>query len=323
MSKLESTRTLLIPIVRQNLTEIGSVLTQHINDGATSSAVLLSPADIPTTLDRIDCPNLPPCTIRVTSSDVLTAAISILGAEKASLNGVADEEEEEEGEEETSYDASLPDVVAAGKTVVLNACSDERPGGSYTELTSSASRLPAYPLPPTPSIPPDWQIHTTQEESLCLATTLHTTLNPQWYPWPNTGPGSIRGIYSPGVVIFRDPHTLIELPHSQCHVVSVLSLAQLHHRPLTPDGMEFEDEADLDVLRRKIRFWLRTAATNGQERLVLGECKSHRLPPGLVAREMKVALAEEEFRGWFREVVFAVREGIFGAYREALDGVVV
>ena len=62
---------------------------------------------------------------------------------------------------------------------------------------------------------------------------------------------------------------------------------------------------------------------NGQERLVLGECKSHRLPPGLVAREMRVVLAEEEFRGWFREVVFAVREGSFGAYREALDGVVV
>jgi len=319
MAEFESTRSLLIPIVRQNLTETGSVLTQHINDGATSSAVLLSPADIPTTLDRTDCPNLPPCTIHVTSSDVLTAAISILGAEKVSLNGVANEEEEEE-EEEDSYDASLPDIVAAGKTVVFNACSDERPGGSYTELISSASRLPAHPLPPTPSISPDWQFHTSQEELLCLATTLHTTLNPQWYPWPNT---AIRGIYSPGVVIFRDPRTLTELPHSQCHVLSVLSLAQLHHRPLTPGGTEFEDEADLDMLRRKIRFWLRTAAMNGQERLVLGECKSHRLPPGLVAREMRVVLAEEEFRGWFREVVFAVREGSFGAYREALDGVVV
>ena len=76
-------------------------------------------------------------------------------------------------------------------------------------------------------------------------------------------------------------------------------------------------------MRRKIRFWLRTAAMNGQERLVLGECKGHSLPPGLVAGEMKVVLAEEEFKGWFREVVFAVREGSFSAYKEALDGVVV
>ncbi|KAF8416949.1 hypothetical protein EV426DRAFT_540876 [Tirmania nivea] len=298
MSEFESARSLLIPIVRQNLTEIGSVLTQHINDGATSSSVLLSPADIPTTLDRTDCPSLPPYTIRVINTDVLTAAISILGVEKASHN----------------------------ETIVLSACSDERPGGSYTDLISSASTLPAHPLPPTPSIPPEWQLHATQEESLCLATTLHTTLNHQnhqWYPWPSAGPGSIRGIYSPGVVIFRDPCTLTELPHSQRHVVSVLSLAQLKHRPLTPDGSELEDEADLDVFRRRIRLWLRTAAMNGQERLVLGDCNSDRLPPGLAARELKAALADEEFRGWFREVVFAIREGSFEAYSAELDGVVV
>ncbi|RPB25982.1 hypothetical protein L211DRAFT_68145 [Terfezia boudieri ATCC MYA-4762] len=318
MSGLESTRSLLISIVRQNLTEKGSIITQHINDGATSSAVLLSPTDIPTTLDRSDCPNLPPCIIRVTSSDVLTAAISILGAEKPSLNGATDEEEEDE--EEGSYDASLPDIVAAGKTIILNAYSDDRPGGNYTELISSASRLPAHPLPPTPSIPPDWQLHVTQEEFLCLATTLHTTLDPQWYSGHKA---PVQGIYSPGVVIFRDPRTLTELPHSQCHVVSILSLPQVQHRQLTPDGTEFEDNADLDVMRRKLRFLLRIAAMNGQERLVLGECKSHNLPPGLAAREVKAALAEEEFRGWFREAVFAVREGSIGAYRKALNGAVV
>jgi hypothetical protein len=35
-------------------------------------------------------------------------------------------------------------------------------------------------------------------------------------------------------------------------------------------------------------------------------CGAYRCPPALVAEEMKAVLLEPEFKGWFRDVVFAV-----------------
>jgi hypothetical protein len=35
-------------------------------------------------------------------------------------------------------------------------------------------------------------------------------------------------------------------------------------------------------------------------------CGAYRCPPKLVAEEMKAALLDHEFRGWFRQVTFAV-----------------
>ncbi|KAI5783934.1 hypothetical protein DFH27DRAFT_487818 [Peziza echinospora] len=289
--------TYLAPLAKANLTETPHILAKHARDGATSASVLLTEAHIPHSLDADDCPNFPQTTIRVVPTDSLSAAISILAASAS-----ADE------------DAPL----AKGKTVVLNSCSDKSPGGRYAEL-------PLHVLS-----------NTTQEESLCLATSLYTTLNPAWYPWANTGETCVRGIYSPGVVIFRDPRTLQMLPRAaDRHVVSVLSLAPPSQRPLDPatGGSTYADESDLAYLRRKLRFWLRTAATNGQERLVLGAwgCGGHGCPRRLVAEEMKRALGEREFKGWFYEVVFAItprdgggreEDGSFVVFKEVLDGVV-
>ncbi|KAF8461333.1 hypothetical protein BDZ91DRAFT_632835, partial [Kalaharituber pfeilii] len=175
-----------------------------------------------------------------------------------------------------------------GKTIVLNSCSNERPGGKYAELLDALD-----------------------QESLCLATTLHTTLKKEWYPWPNSGPGSIRTIYSPGVVVFRNPTTLAPLDYPKRRVVSMLSIAAPQNPPLDPTGTKLANQEDLETLRAKIRFWLRVAAMNGQERLVLGAwgCGSHLCPPSVIAEEMRKALEEKEFKGWFREIVFAIKEG--------------
>lgn len=42
--------------------------------------------------------------------------------------------------------------------------------------------------------------------------------------------------------------------------------------------------------------------------LILGAmgCGAYECPPRVVAEEMRVILAEPEFKGWFRQVVFAV-----------------
>ncbi|KAF9003468.1 hypothetical protein BDZ89DRAFT_1146082 [Hymenopellis radicata] len=44
----------------------------------------------------------------------------------------------------------------------------------------------------------------TQEEALRYSSTLYITLKDEYYPWPNIGPGSIAGIYSPAVLVHRD-----------------------------------------------------------------------------------------------------------------------
>lgn len=58
-------------------------------------------------------------------------------------------------------------------------------------------------------------------------------------------------------------------------------------------------------------------------------CGAYACPPHLVAREMKSILLEDEFRGWFRRVLFAVYgkgagwngPGNFEVFSGILDGV--
>lgn len=176
---------------------------------------------------------------------------------------------------------------AFGKTAVLNLASDEEPGGGWVISL--------------------WK---TQEEALCYSSTLYATLKPEYYPWPNVGPGSSAGVFSPGVVIFKDDldHGCEELPSSDRRVVSVITVAAPRYRAVTEDLSAFERPSDLENLRGKIRLVYRMAVHHGQQYLVLGAmgCGAYRCPPKLVAQEMKAALLDDEFRGWFRLVTFAV-----------------
>jgi hypothetical protein len=66
--------------------------------------------------------------------------------------------------------------------------------------------------------------------------------------------------------------------------------------------------ADQELLDQKIRVMLRVLANYKQTHLVLGAlgCGAFRNPPLLVASTFKKILAEEEWGGHFREIVFAV-----------------
>ncbi|KAG6885535.1 hypothetical protein C0993_000320 [Termitomyces sp. T159_Od127] len=150
-----------------------------------------------------------------------------------------------------------------------------------------------------------------KEEALCYSSTLYVTLKPEYYPWPNTGPGSHAGIFSPGVVIFKDDleHDCADLPHDDRRVVSVITVSAPRRCPLTEDQSTFKDPSVLEDLRRKIRLIYRIAGHYGQRYLVLGAfgCGVYKCPPVLVAKEMRAILEENEFRGWFRQIVFAIR----------------
>ncbi|KAG6863324.1 hypothetical protein C0991_006726 [Blastosporella zonata] len=137
-----------------------------------------------------------------------------------------------------------------GKTAVLNLASDEFPGGGWVATLTK-----------------------TQEEALCYSSTLYITLKPEYYPWPNTGLGSVSGVYSPGVVIFKDDldHDCADLLQSDRRVVSVITVAAPRRRPLNKDQTAFKDSSVLDDLRGKIRFIFRMAAHKGHHNLILGK----------------------------------------------------
>lgn len=180
-----------------------------------------------------------------------------------------------------------PKDLRRGKVGVLNLASDREPGGGWRYTLSK-----------------------TQEEALCYSSTLYATLNPEWYPFPNTGPGSCAGIISPNTVVFKDTldRDLIDLPVEQRHVVAVITVAAPCFPKLTDDGDDFADLSELNDLREKVLLVLRLAAVHGVTSLVLGAmgCGAYGCPPRAVAREMKIALERDEFSGWFQAIAFAV-----------------
>jgi len=99
---------------------------------------------------------------------------------------------------------------------------------------------------------------------------LYITLKEEYYPWPNLGPGSDAGIYSPAVVIFKDDldHSCVDLPVDQRETVAVLTVAA-PRGPRVLDG-RFSNSSDVHDLREKIRLVYRMAGHNGKQALILG-----------------------------------------------------
>ncbi|KIK62243.1 hypothetical protein GYMLUDRAFT_165051 [Collybiopsis luxurians FD-317 M1] len=225
---------------------------------------------------------------------------------------------------------------AEGKTAVLNLASDQYPGGGW-----EAGYLDA------------------QEPYLCYSSTLfHSLTQPNiipYYPWPNTGPGCVAGIFSEGVVVFRGPLDMIKarsvlgssddslsssvqrhnlefspiLPPTSRKVLSVISVAAPRYPGLTLDGNDFADEEVKEEVKEKVRLVLRMAALHGKRYLVLGAmgCGTYLCPPVSIAKLMKSVLLEKEFQGWFARIIFAILSpnGIgysnFEIFRNVLAGV--
>lgn len=183
---------------------------------------------------------------------------------------------------------------------------------------------------------------------MCYTSTLFETLKQEYYPWPNLGSGSVAGIYSPAIVVFKDDldHGCVDLPVDERVIVSVITVAAPRGPKLNSARTELLRPGDLEDFRGKIRLVYRMAAHHGQTHLVLGEamlhslpksvlrlwtgamgCGAYQCPPGQVATEMQAILLEEEFRGWFKKVVFAVYSTPgnpnFSIFKEVLDGVLV
>ncbi len=168
-----------------------------------------------------------------------------------------------------------------------------------------------------------------QEEDLCRRSTLAISLyqfslpggrygdladmvgvkrRAERYPMDNT----YGGIYSPGITFFRatkdEGYALLDNPF-QAAVISVASLnynPKHGHNSLDANGNI--PEADKPVLKEKIRTILRIGILKEHDSLVLGAlgCGAFCTPPAQMARLFHQVLDEEEFRGRFSKIVFAI-----------------
>lgn len=174
---------------------------------------------------------------------------------------------------------------APPKVAVLSMASPLRPGGGV--LTGSTS----------------------QEESLCVRSTLYPSLREEFYRLPPLG-----SIYTPDVMIFRDEDNK-DLPKRDRFYVDVISCAALRFPEL--EGGRYEKAGDREQTWEKMRAVMRAAVQGGVDRIVLGAwgCGAYGNPVEEVADGWKKVLMasagkggrgnKEEWSG-VDQVVFAI-----------------
>jgi len=180
---------------------------------------------------------------------------------------------------------------------LLNMASPLRPGGGFTDGATS------------------------QEEFLCMRTTLYPSLWDDFYRLPEIG-----GVVTPDVLVFRDSTPDAEdLGKRDRFFVDVITSAMIRF-PETNTQREVNEEKggctcgvsycdrDRDLVTRKMRAVLRMAQNQGVERLVLGAwgCGAYGNPVKEVAKIWKRVLCgtARKTEAWtgIKEIVFAITD---------------
>ncbi|GGZ37269.1 TIGR02452 family protein [Streptomyces inusitatus] len=189
--------------------------------------------------------------------------------------------------------ASAPESGAAsGPVAVLNFASARNPGGGYLNGAQA------------------------QEEALCRASALHTTLRraPQYYEHHRTDRDpfySDRVIHSPAVPVFRDDRgALLDTPYT----VGFLTSPAPNAGVIARNAPEETHRIPAALASRAERV-LETAVDRGYRRLVLGAwgCGVFRNDPATVAGVFHALLTGDgRFAGHFDRVVLAVLDRTAG-----------
>lgn len=117
------------------------------------------------------------------------------------------------------------------------------------------------------------------------------------------------GIYSPGVVIFRENEKSGYKLAEKTWKVNMIAVAALNHPELTyQNGQERIVYRLVEGVKNKIRTIFRIATDHVQRNLILGAfgCGAFHNPPEHVAELFKEVIAEEEFSGAFNKICFAI-----------------
>ncbi|KAF7343466.1 hypothetical protein MVEN_01779500 [Mycena venus] len=198
-----------------------------------------------------------------------------------------------------TLEAAFPMCIDGGGSVaVLSMASELRPGGGFLSGANS------------------------QEESLCMRTTLYPSLQEGFYRLPELG-----CVYTQDVCVFRGSYgdsprkAASEVnPVADWWFVDVISCAAVRGPDIDEHG-NYSDPTTRDLMREKIKRIFRAAEAHGCRRLVLGAfgCGAFGNPPAEVAQLFRrVLLGRDgsrvgnrggEFVGCFDEVTFAIKGG--------------
>ncbi len=173
-----------------------------------------------------------------------------------------------------------------------------------------------------------------QEENLCRRSNLVLSLyqfssaRVKQYPElglkerPDLYPMDERfgGIYSGIVTFFRGPESegsqLLDKPYN----IPVISVAAINGPRIGADGMMFKEETELTL--DKMRTIFRIGKANDHDALVLSAmgCGAFANPPAHIARLFHQVIEEEEFKGRFRLIDFAILDGYRTGMRHNPEG---
>lgn len=219
----------------------------------------------------------------------------------------------------TKRPATIPKRASKVPNVaVLNMASLLRPGGGFTSGATS------------------------QEEFLCMRTTLLPSLRDEFYRLPEIG-----GVWSRDVLVFRDSTTEAnDLPSRERYFVDVITAGMIRFPNVLTRTTYKNDEgtvtdqlkeeqvyassADTRLVRSKMTAVLRALQSKGCKQVVLGAwgCGAYGNPVGEIARAWKETLmgtpgassSHQKFNtgasdSWFglTEVVFAIKQGKMAA----------
>ncbi|KAF4996637.1 hypothetical protein FGRMN_4383 [Fusarium graminum] len=168
-----------------------------------------------------------------------------------------------------------------------------------------------------------------QEESLCMRTTLYPSLKDEWYRIPD-----LASIYTPNVLVFRDEDSE-DLDKKDRFYVDCITAAMLRapEFEMSREGAAtYANKKDRETAQAKMVAVMRIAVMEKTKRLVLGAwgCGAHGNPVGEIARLWKAVLAPRHDKSksskerweYLDEIVFAIKDhNMAQAFAEAFgDG---
>ncbi|KAK1701012.1 hypothetical protein BDP55DRAFT_625269 [Colletotrichum godetiae] len=169
-----------------------------------------------------------------------------------------------------------------------------------------------------------------QEESLCMRTTLLPSLKDEYYRLPELG-----AVYTPDVLVFRDGDADDVLEKKDRWFVDCVSAAMLRNPEIERDEdtgfSHYVQERDRQLILEKMKIVLRICQLKGIKKIVLGAwgCGAYGNPVAEVAKAWKKALlpkndgkgkrkGHKETWSGIEEVVFAIKDtGMADAFEEA------
>ncbi|KAK1976708.1 hypothetical protein LZ30DRAFT_602963, partial [Colletotrichum cereale] len=235
---------------------------------------------------------------------------------------------------DTSHSSPLPrirlqvaDTLTAAHSLVVEKSTPDRPADLSNKETRVAILNMASPLTPGGGFVNG---ASSQEESLCMRTTLLPSLKDEYYRLPELG-----AIYTADVLVFRDEHTSEVLEKRERWFVDCISAAMLRNPETDRDEISgfshYAHEKDRQLILEKMKVVLRICQMKGIKKIVLGAwgCGAYGNPIAEVAKAWRKALVpkdgtkgkkkgNKETWDGIEDVVFAIKDsGMADAFEEA------